>query len=192
MKTPLILAAVLSSLATALVQADGSHVLSTQTASRATAPVTLASADRYEHKHSGGMETQANADVDFGAPADVRSTDRSIAFGLKASGGVSSTSQGVEARERIRFELSNGSTQATAFVIGDEHAIREYADAFKTNPDSVKADFHGVQLTAGQSQKFAWKFDTYGTNVVYAAYVGSDGSFTDKMMKIQVMPAHRR
>lgn len=165
-----------------------SLILTAMLASLTTIGVAQARDQLYEHKHTGSMETQKNTDVDFGNPGDIRATDRTVEFTLTSSGTTSHSSLGVSTRENVRFDLKNDASQTAAFVIGDAHAIKEFAELFKADPNNVAQDFHGVILAPGQTQKFAWKFNTFATPMVYAAYVTRDGNYTKSMMKIYVSP----
>ncbi|GAB3253663.1 hypothetical protein [Chitinimonas naiadis] len=147
---------------------------------------------KYEHSHKGSAEALKNTDVDFGNPADVRSANRKVSFTLNSGGAVNRSSFGVEIRDQVSFDLANDASQEAVFVIGDKHTIKEMASLYKEDPNNLKDDFHAVVLAPGQKQKFGWKFDTFSTNTVYAAYVTRDGSYTDKMMRITVTPVRDR
>lgn len=137
---------------------------------------------RFEHHHGVNPST----DVDFGSPADVQAASRTILFSLAPDGKVNETNAVVIAHQTIRFDLQNTTNQPVAFVIGDEHAIREYASAYSSQGASLNTDFHALSLTPGQASTLGWRFDTYGANTIYAAYVGVDGNYRDKPMVIRV------
>lgn len=138
----------------------------------------------YQHSHSGSEQARNNTDVNFGNPADVKRADHTVKFELSANGAVSQQHLAIKANDTIRFNLRNDSSQMAAFVIGDEAVLREFSRAYQANPQIASGDFHAVPVAAGQSQKFGWKFNTFGTKTVYAAYVTSDGEYAGKMVMI--------
>jgi len=140
----------------------------------------------YKHSHSGSEQARSNGDVSFGQPDDAHHANQKVAWALTSSGKVQASGLGVERNQTVRFDLRNDSAKPVAFVLGDKTAIEEYANLFRSNPDSVLKDFHGVQIDPGQSKQFGWKFSTLNSPTVYAAFIAKDGVVVDRLMKIGV------
>ncbi|GLR12884.1 hypothetical protein GCM10007907_16740 [Chitinimonas prasina] len=140
----------------------------------------------YKHSHAGSEQARTNGDVTFGQPADAHHAERKLALELTSAGKLNGKAAGVEENEVLGFDLKNSSKQPIAFVVGDKAAIEEFASLYRNNADSASKDFHAVQIAAGQSQKFGWKFSTFRTSTVSAAFVGMDGTIQDHMLTFSV------
>lgn len=151
--------------------------------------------DLYVHSHKGTPAQAQNQDTNFGSPA---SYDRGNIYRhnyqlqLSANGVDLPKKLSVEKRAVANFDVHNNSDKDLVLVIGDDKAIREMAELFAANKSDQPFNFHSIQVKAGESTQFAWRFDTYATRQVKISAMDTQGHQSVKVLTVNVGPREDR
>lgn len=151
--------------------------------------------DLYVHSHKGTPAQAQNQDTNFGSPAtyDRGNLYRSnYQLQLSTAGVDLPKKLSVEKRAVANFEVRNVADKDLVLVIGDDKAIKEMAELFAAGLSDLPFNFHTIQVKAGQSAQFAWRFDTYATRQVKFGVMDNQGRPAGKMLKVNVGPREDR
>ena len=151
--------------------------------------------DLYLHSHKGTPAQAQNQDTNFGSPA---SYDRGNLYRhnyqlqLSAAGVDLPKKLSVEKRAVANFDVRNNADKDLVLVIGDDKAIKEMAELFAAGKTEQPFNFHTIQVKAGESAQFAWRFDTYATRQVKLSVMDNQGHLAAKVLKVNVGPREDR